>query len=243
MADVRDAIRGFARQPGFFAAAVVSLALGIGANSAIFSVANALILRPLPYADAHRLVILWNRSPGLGITQDWFSSGQYFDIRNAPGAFEQVAIVYGANENLTGDGGEPQRIGTLRVSSNFFPMLGVRPVIGRLFSADEDTQTPASSAVLGYSTWVRRYGSDPSVLGRRLDLNARNYQIVGVLPPGFSVSHEVIPTLGLAADAEIVIPFPQGAAAPQTRNREDYNIVAKLKPEPIRQRMPLTACS
>src|SRR6476646_10686305 len=155
---MRHAFRTFASTPGVTAAAVLSLAIGIGANTALFSVANALILRPLPYADADRLVILWNRSPGLGITEDWFSSGQYFDIKNAGGGFEQVAIVYGANENLTGDGGEPQRIGTLRVSSNFFPMLGVHPALGRLFTAEEDTQTPASSAVLGYSTWVRRYG-------------------------------------------------------------------------------------
>ena len=229
-ADLRDAVRGFLRQPGFFFAAVFSLALGIGANTAIFSVANALLLRPLPYADAGRLVILWNRSPGLGITEDWFSSGQYFDIKNAAAGFEQVAIVYGANENLTGDGGEPQRIGTLRVSSNFFPMLGVQPALGRLFTVEEDTQTPAASAVLGHATWVRRYGKDPKVLGRRIDLNARSYQIVGVLPETFSAPHEVFPTLGLAAEAEVVIPFPQGPAAPQTRNREDYNVVARLKP-------------
>src|SRR5678816_1333037 len=137
--DLRDALRGFAGNRGFLAAALLSLALGVGANSAIFSVASALLLRPLPYPQSDRLVILWNRSPGLGITEDWFSSGQYFDIKNAAGGFEQVAIVYGANENLTGDGGEPQRIGTLRVSSNFFPMLGVHPALGRLFTAEEDT--------------------------------------------------------------------------------------------------------
>jgi len=229
-ADLRDALRGFRRHPGFFLAAVISLGLGIGANTAIFSVASALILRPLPYAGADRLVILWNRSPGLGITEDWFSSAQYFDVKRSVPSFEQVAIVYGANENLTGDGGEPQRVGTLRVSSNFFPMVGVGPELGRLFNAEEDTQTPAATAVLGYNTWVRRYGSDPNVLGRRIDLNARSYQIVGVLPASFSLPHEVVPTLGNAADAEVVIPFPQGPNAPQVRNREDYNIVARLKP-------------
>jgi len=129
-ADVRDAVRGFVRHPGFVAAAVLSLALGIGANTAIFSVASALILRPLPYAGADRLVLLWNRSPGLGIAEDWFSSGQYFDVKTAATGLEQVAIVYGANENLSGDGGEPQRIGTLRVSSNFFPMFGVQAAAG-----------------------------------------------------------------------------------------------------------------
>jgi predicted permease len=228
--DIRDALRGFARNPAFVAAAVLSLALGVGANTAIFSVANALLLKPLPYPDADRLVILWNRSPGLGIAEDWFSTAQYFDVKNAGSGLEDVAIVYGANENLTGDGGEPQRIGSIRAPSNLFTILGTRPALGRLFTPEEDKQTPANTAVLGYNTWVRRYGSDPGVIGRRLDLNGRPYQIVGVLPPSFSLPREVVPTLGLAVDAEIVMPFPQGPNAPQVRNREDYNIVGKLKP-------------
>src|SRR5688572_105022 len=228
--DIRDALRGFAKNPGFVAAAVVSLALGVGATTAIFSVANALILRPLPYPEAQRLVILWNRSPGLGIAEDWFSTAQYFDVKNAGSGLEDVAIVYGSNENLTGDGGEPQRIGSIRASSSLFTILGTRPALGRLFTPEEDTQSPANTAVLGYNTWVRRYGSDAGVIGRRLDLNGRPYQIVGVLPPSFSLPREIVPTLGLAVDAEIMIPFPQGPNAAQVRNREDYNIVGKLKP-------------
>src|SRR5215211_5177922 len=110
--DIRDALRGFARNPGFLAAAVLSLALGIGANTAIFSVASALLLRPLPYAHADRLVILWNRSPGLGITEDWFSTAQYFDVRTRHQGFDELALAIGANYNLTGDG-EPERIGTI----------------------------------------------------------------------------------------------------------------------------------
>src|SRR5438105_14574690 len=91
--DVRYALRAFARSPGFTAAALLSLAIGMGANTSVFSVANALLLRPLPYPDAERLVILWNRSPGLGITQDWFSTAQYFDIRTAHHGFEQIALA------------------------------------------------------------------------------------------------------------------------------------------------------
>src|SRR5829696_5247264 len=177
--DIRDALRGFARNPGFLAAAVLSLAFGVGANTAIFSVASALLLRPLPYPDADRLVILWNRSPGLGITEDWFSTAQYFDVKNADSGLEQVAIAYGANENLTGDG-DPERISTLRVSSNVLQMLGARPEVGRLFTAEEDAQTPAATAILGYRTWVRRYGRDPAVVGRRIELNGRSFQVIGV---------------------------------------------------------------
>src|SRR5262250_3301023 len=130
-------IRTLLRTPGFAAAAVLSLALGIGVNTAIFSVVNALLLHPLPYPDSGRLVILWNRSPGLNIAEDWFSTAQYFDIRNGHGGFEQLAIAIGANYNLTG-GGDPERVGCIRVSSNLLPMLGARPMAGRLFTAADD---------------------------------------------------------------------------------------------------------
>src|SRR5882757_469305 len=121
--DIRFAFRSFAKNPSFALAAILSLAIGIAANTSIFSVANALLLRPLPYKDADRLVILWNRSPGLNITQDWFSTAQYFDIKNSHGGFEQLAIAIGGNFNLTGDG-EPERVGTIAVSANLLPMLG-----------------------------------------------------------------------------------------------------------------------
>src|SRR6266851_3109560 len=195
--DIRDALRGFGKNRGFLAAATLSLALGVGANTAIFSVASALLLHSLPYPQADRLVILWNRSPGLGITQDWFSTAQYLDVKQSGASLEQVAIAYGANENLTG-GGEPERIATLRVSSNLLPMLGVRAEIGRLFTPEEDKHMPANTALLGYATWVRRYGSDPEVIGRRIELNGRPYQIIGVLPASFSLPQEVVPTAGNA---------------------------------------------
>ena len=103
--DLRYALRGFARSPAFTTAAVLSLAIGIGANTSVFSVASALLLHPLRYQDADRLVILWNRSPGLNIAEDWFSTAQYFDIKTGHHGFEQVAIAIGGNYNLTGDGG------------------------------------------------------------------------------------------------------------------------------------------
>ena len=179
--DLRDAFRGFARYPGFAAAAILSLAVGIGANTAIFSVASALLLRPLPYPAPEQLVILWNRSPGLGISEDWFSTAQYFDIRAAASSLDQTAIAFGANDAVSGEG-EAERVSTLRVSSNLLPMFGATPLLGRLFTPEEDTQTPSASAVLGYRLWVRRYGRDPGVVGHRLDINGRPYRIVGVLP-------------------------------------------------------------
>ena len=169
--DLRQAWRALAAAPAVAVAAILSLALGIGANTAIFSVASPLLLRPLPYADPDRLVILWNRSPGLGITEDWFSTAQYFDIRGT-GTFADVALAIGGNENLTG-GGEPERIGTIRVSSNLLPMLGVRPALGRLFTADEDRAGAAGTALLAHGTWLRRYGGDAAAVGRIADRQRR----------------------------------------------------------------------
>jgi predicted permease len=227
--DLRYALRTFGKAPGFAAVALLSLALGVGANTAIFSVARALLLRPLPYADADRLAILWNRSPGLGITEDWFSTAQYFDIKTATAHFEQVAIAIGANHNLTGDG-PPERIGTIRVSSNLLPMLGTPPLHGRVFTPAEDVEGAAPTAILHHGTWMRRYGGDPGAVGRSIVLNGASYQIVGILPSSFSLRREVMPTLGVAADAEVLLSLPLGPKAPQIRGREDYNILAKLKP-------------
>src|SRR5579862_9787302 len=123
MQDIRFALRSFAKNPWFTLVAVLSLGIGIGANTSIFSVSNALLFRPLPYKNPERLVILWNRSPGLGIMQDWFSTAQYFDIKNGHSGLEQVAIAICGNYNLTGSG-DPERVGAIRVSSNLFPMLG-----------------------------------------------------------------------------------------------------------------------
>jgi predicted permease len=227
--DIRHAIVAFRRTPGFTLAAVLSLAIGVGVNTSIYSVASALLLHPLPYADADRLTILWNRSPGLGITEDWFSTAQYFDIKNNATSFEHVAVAIGGNYNLREDGGEPERIGTVRVSSDLLPMLGVEPVLGRLFVKEDDIVGSPGVAMLGYATWVRRYGSDPAVLGRRVELNGVPYEIIGVLPASFSLRREVLPTLGGARDADIMVPLPLGAEAPTVRTAEDYNILAKLR--------------
>ena len=227
--DLRYAFRTFRQSPGFALAAVLSLALGVGANTAIFSVASALLLRPLPYADPERLVILWNRSPGLGIMEDWFSTAQYFDIKSGHRGLEAVALAIGGNYNLTGDG-EPERIGTIRVSTNLLPMLGAHAEIGRLFSAGEDVPGTAGTAVLGHGTWMRRYGGDPKVIGRTLILNGQPYQVVGVLPARFDLPREVMPTLGGAEHAEVLLPLPLAADAARIRNREDYNIIGRLKP-------------
>ena len=134
-------------------------------------------------------MILWNRSPGLGIAEDWFSTAQYFDVKTTHSGFEEVALAIGASYNLTGTG-EPERVGTLRVSSNLLPMLGARPAVGRLFGPPDDVPGTTGTAVLGHSTWLRRYGGDPGAVGRAIVLNGQPYEIVGVLQEGFDVPRE-----------------------------------------------------
>ncbi|HTK29990.1 MAG TPA: ABC transporter permease [Vicinamibacterales bacterium] len=228
--DLRYAARGLAASPGFALAAIASMAIGIGANTAVFSVVDALLLHPLPYRHAERLVILWNRSPGLNIAEDWFSTAQYFDIRNGHGGFEELAIAIGANYNLTDGRGEPERIGVIRVSSNLLPMMGADAAYGRLFAAEDDRPGRSGTAVLAHGTWIRRYGGDPAVVGRTITLNGLGYQIVGVLPASFALPHEVLPTLGVAEEGEIFLPLPLGADAPSIRGHEDYNIIGTLEP-------------
>ena len=230
MHDIRFALRSFAKNPWFTLVAVLSLAIGIGANTSIFSVANALLFRPLPYQDPERLMILWNRSPGLGIMQDWFSTAQYFDIKNGHSGFEQVAIAIGGNYNLTGSG-EPERVGAIRVSSSLFPMLGVHPALGRLLTQADDVPGASATAVLTDGMWSRRFGRDPRVLGTSIIINGQPFEVVGILPQNFSLPQEVVPLLDGTEQGDIFLPMPLSpAAASLVRDHEDYNIIGKLKP-------------
>jgi len=222
-------LRGLRGQRALMVAAMASLAIGIGANTAIFSVVNALLLRPLDYRDADRLTILWNRSPGLDIQEDWFSTAQYFDIKRHHTGLDEVAIAIGANYNLTGSG-EPERVGVIRVSSNLLPMLGAQPESGQLFVPEDDAPGRPATAILGHAFWVRRFGADRGVIGQPIMLNGQTFQVIGVLPDRFRLPREVLPTLGLAEDGEVFLPLPLPSTAPDTRTREDYNILARLKP-------------
>ncbi len=229
MSDLRSALRGIRKSPGLAAAAILSLGLGIGANTSIFSVTSALLLRPLPYANPDRLVLLWNRSPGLNIAEDWFSTAQYFDIKTSHSGFEELAIALGVNSNLIGDG-EPARVGVIRVSPNLLPMLGARTAYGRLFEPGEDQQGRPGTAVLSHSLWSTRYGGDPAMVGKSVMLNTQRFEVVGILADGFRLPREVMPTLGVVENAEIFVPLPLPPNASQIRTREDYNLIGKLKP-------------
>jgi hypothetical protein len=227
--DLSYSLRLLLKNPGFTLVAVLSLAIGIGASSAIFSVTNALILRPLPYKDADRLVILWNRSPGLGIAQDWFSPAQAYDIKTQNHVFEATAITIGGSFNLTGQG-QPERVDAARVSSSLFQLLGAEAKLGRVFQSEDDEPGQPQLVILSHGFWQRRFGSDPGVIGKTLVLNGIGFQIVGVMTPAFTLDKEVMPAVNAIERAEVLLPLPMNEAGRTDRDHEDFNIFAKLKP-------------
>ena len=227
--DLRHGLRVLASQPAFTTVAVASLALGIGANTAIFSVTNALLLRPLPYEDSDRIAILWQRSPGLGIQQDWFSTGQFLDIKADNQVFTDVAATIGASFNLTGNG-IPERIDGARVSSSLFTIFGATAAVGRVFSADEDKPGKPPVVILSNGFWQRRFGSDPSIVGKSLILNGNTFEIVGVMASDFVFNKEVMPAVNGIQNVDLLLPLPLGENARTNRGGEDFNLFAKLKP-------------
>jgi len=228
-ADFRLALRALGRSRGLTTVIVLSLALGIGANTAIFSVANALFLKPLPYPEADRLTVLWLRSPGIGIPQDWPSPGQYIDIRTQNRSFSDVAISQGRNLTLAGLD-EPERVDGLLTSSNLFRMLGAKALYGRVLLPEDDRPGQSAVAVLSYGIWQRLFHSDRNIVGRGVTLNSKPYTVAGVLRPEFHLNHEVIQTVSNTDRCDIYLPLPLGADAVTRRGDENYNLTARLKP-------------
>src|SRR5690242_13383848 len=150
--DLKYGLRMLAKSPAFTLVAVLTLALGIGANTAIFSVVNGLLLNPLPYRDAGRLAIIWTHSPGANVAQDWPSPGQFSALKTENTVFEQLALAQGSNVVLTGDG-EPERLGVVRAPSAMFSLLGAQAALGRVFLPEEDAPGKQLTAVLSYGMW------------------------------------------------------------------------------------------
>ncbi|HEY4303705.1 MAG TPA: ABC transporter permease [Gemmatimonadaceae bacterium] len=226
--DLRHGLRMLRGAPGFAAVAILSLAIGIGANTAIFSAANALVLRPLPYPDAGRIAILWQRSPGLNVARDWFSLGQYLDIQLENTSFGGVAAAIGASVNLTGDG-PPERVDGMRVTSSFFPLFGARTQLGAPFSTDDDQPGRAPSVILNHGFWLRRFGGDRDVVGKTILLNGNSVRVVGVMTNDFSFTKEVMPAVNGIQRIDVILPLPIAASARTKRDGEDFNVFAKLK--------------
>lgn len=227
--DLAYGLRMLVKNARFTVVAVLSLAIGIGATSAIFSVTNALLLRPLAFKDADRLVILWNRSPGLNVVQDWFSPGQYLDIKAESQVFDEVAATIDSSFNLTGQGA-PERVEGARVSSSLFPLLGAQAMLGRVFTPEDDQKGKPPAVILNYGFWQRHFAGDKSVVGKTLVLDGNSVTIIGVMPADFSLNKEVMPTVNKINNAELLLPLPLTETMRTTRSNEDYNIFARLSP-------------
>jgi putative ABC transport system permease protein len=183
--DLRYSFRMLRKSPGFAAIAVITLALGIGANTAIFSVVNAVLIRPLPYPNANRLVMIWERHLPDGEQQNNTSPATFLNWREHATVFEQTAACFNWTKVLTG-GAAPERLNVQEVSPNFFSLLGVNAVLGRTLLASEDSVDGANDVVvLSFELWQRRFGSDPRIVGRNIVLNAKPQMVVGVMPRGF----------------------------------------------------------
>ncbi|HEV3198135.1 MAG TPA: ABC transporter permease [Bryobacteraceae bacterium] len=236
--DFSYALRTLRRSSGLTLVIVLSLAIGIGANSAIFSVVNALLLRPLPYPDPDRLAVLWLRSPGINIPQDWPSPGQFIDLQTENRSFEEMSISQGRSGTLLGLD-HPERVEALLTSSSLFHLLGARPLYGRLLLPEDDKPGRPAVVILSYAIWKRLFNSDPQVVGKSITVNVggggtgtdkNQFTVAGILRPEFLLNDEVMPTVASIRQMEIFLPLPLGADAVTRRGDENYNLMARLQP-------------
>ncbi|HKG12564.1 MAG TPA: ABC transporter permease, partial [Pyrinomonadaceae bacterium] len=218
--DIRYGLRVLAQRPGFTAVAVVTLALGIGANTAIFSLVNAVLVRPLKYRDAERLVMLWEDASAAGFALDTPAPANYADWKAQQQSFDQMAATRQLTFDLTGDG-EPEKLIGFGVESGFFPLLGVEPALGRALLPGDDAAN-ARVTVISHGLWQRRFGGEPSIVGREVLLNGEKYTVVGVMPRGFQFQYP---------NFDLWTPFGLTPAQMADRGGHYLEVVARLKPD------------
>ncbi|HEX6133866.1 MAG TPA: ABC transporter permease [Longimicrobiales bacterium] len=217
--DIGYALRALARNPGFAAAAVLTLALGIGANTAIFSVVYGILLRPLPYPDAGRIHVVWNDNTREGIERDVTSFPNFSDWRARADAFEAMAGFTRSGFASVTDGGDPEQLRVTYVTEDFLSVFGVSPAIGRGFTADEMRPGADQTALLSDRLWQRRFGGDGGIVGRTIMLNGLPYVIAGVMPPSFAYP----------ADSEIWLPLAPTELA-EARSALWLSVIGRLRP-------------
>ena len=225
--DLRYGVRAMLKNLSFSLIAIIALALGIGANTAIFSVVNAVLLRPLPYDQPDRLVLVKENLPELGWSLLSASPAEFLDYKEGNEVFSDIAGYIDRALNLTGQG-EPQRIQAARVSASLFPMLGVQPAIGRAFLPEEDQVGKESVVILSHGIWQRHFGSDAGILGKTLKLDDEPYTVIGVMPPQFNFPYT---WTSFADRAELWIPL--ALTDREKKNRAGsfaYGVIGRLKP-------------
>src|SRR5256885_1917562 len=218
--DIRYGVRGLVKRPGFTVVALVTLALGIGANTAIFSVVNAVLLRPLPFKDPEQLAIIWEDATFAGFPRNTPAPANYVDWKTQNQSFVDMAATAERSFNLTGDG-EPERVTAHAVTANFFPLFGVQPLLGRGLLPEEDQPGTNKVVVLSYSLWQSRYGGDRQIINRDILLNGQKHQVVGVMPANFQF-----------LDSEVRLWVPIALDQEELTNRGGHylNVVGRVEP-------------
>ncbi|HKU76397.1 MAG TPA: ABC transporter permease [Pyrinomonadaceae bacterium] len=216
--DIRFAVRSLLKRPGFSVIVVLTLALGIGANAAVFSVINAVLLRPLPYRDIDRVVTLWQNNTKANNSRNEVSPANFLDYKDQSSSFEALAGIEPSGFTLVGDG-EPERFSAWMVTSGFFQVAGTDALLGRTFTEEDYKPGNNRVIVLAHGLWQRRFGGDPNIVGQKLTLNGQPYAVVGVMPPEFQ----------LPADREVWTPRVVGENLRQLRAATYWNVIGRLK--------------
>jgi putative ABC transport system permease protein len=230
--DIRYGARSLWKRPGFTAVAVITLALGIGANTAIFSVVNATLLRPLPFKDPERVVMVWGFLPKMAQTADKLpsSSGNFVSLREQNHSLENLAAFRSWGWQLTG-GGEPELLRGVRVSSDFFQAVGVSPILGHAFTAEEDMPNRAPIAIISYGLWQRHFGGDQNVIGKTMTLTGQNVMVVGVMPQGFQFpgGANMISGLQFALQNDVWMPLALTDEEKRQQGNLNLALIGRLK--------------
>src|ERR1044072_8692862 len=218
MGDIRYALRNLLRRPTLTLIAVVTLALGIGANTAIFSAINALLLKPLPFPELDRVVAVWDKLPSRGDMHNEVTVANYLDIQSQTQSFDQLALFRSRRTNLTGID-PPERIQGFLVTANFVDATGIKPIMGRNFSPEENQPGKDRVAIITHSLWQRRFGGDPNILNKTITLNGIVRPVVGVMPERFNYPK----------GAEVYAPIPMSPELLKSRGNHSYYIIGRLK--------------
>lgn len=232
--NIRYSARSLGRQPGFTLAAVLTLALAIGANAAIFSVVDAVLLTPPPFRDADQLVVIWGKNPEVaklfGIEELPLAPANLYDWRRESRSFESLALIQSDRMTLAGQG-EPEQLGVVRTAGDLFRVLGTPALVGRVLTEEDDAPGVPTTAVLSYNFWQRRYGGDRSAVGRKIVLNGNPVTVVGVMPPRFAFPRgsEMPAGYGFSVDPDAWVPMALPLPARQDRANRFSIVVGRLK--------------